>query len=379
MAKRDYYEVLGVSRDASEAEIKKAYRKLALKFHPDKNPDDKLAEGKFKEAAEAYDVLSDPKKKQTYDQYGHQGIEGLGGFGGGGFGMEDIFSRFGDIFESFGFGGFSGGSGQRQGGKARGSNLRVRIALSLEEIAQGVTKKLKLKRYIPCSQCHGSGAESPSDLEKCSHCRGTGQVTQTLNTFVGKMQTVATCPTCKGTGKTIRRKCTKCYGDGIEQKEDVVEAEIPAGVGEGMQLSLQGKGNAAVKGGIPGDLIISIEEKEHPDLVREGNDLLYNLFISFPDLVLGTSTKIPTLEGKVQIKIEAGTQVGKLLRLRHKGLPDVNGYRKGDLLARVFTWVPQKVSGEEKKLLQQLQKSSTFTPNSSEGTSFFRKVKGMFE
>jgi molecular chaperone DnaJ len=346
MGKRDYYDILGVSKDASSEELKKAYRKMALKYHPDKNPNNKEAEEKFKEAAEAYEVLSNPDKRQRYDQFGHSGVGGASGFGGAGahMSMDDIFSHFGDIFGSA-FGGSFGGSfgGQRPGRRRvrRGSNLRVKVKLSLKEMAHGTEKKIKLRKYVTCSACHGSGAENGSSKNTCPTCRGTGQVTQISNTFLGQMQTTSTCPQCGGEGEIITSKCKQCHGNGIVQGEEIITLKIPAGVAEGMQLSVSGKGNAGPRGGIPGDLIVMIEErKDESGLVRDGNNLLYDLFITFSDAALGTTSEVPTIDGKAKIKIPAGTQSGKILRLKGKGFPDVNGYGKGDLLVNVHVWVP---------------------------------------
>jgi molecular chaperone DnaJ len=302
MAKRDYYEVLGVSKDASEAEIKKAYRQMALKYHPDKNPNNKEAEEKFKEAAEAYDVLSNAEKKQKYDQFGHSGMGNSGGFSGGGMSMEDIFSHFGDIFGGA-FGDF-GGFGRSQGGGRRmnrGSNLRIKVRLTLEEIANGVEKKLKVNKYNACSLCHGTGAKGGSAYRTCNTCGGTGRVTRVTNTFLGQMQTTSSCPACNGEGQSITEKCTSCFGEGVVKGEEVISVKIPAGVSEGMQLSVSGKGNAAARGGAAGDLIVLIEEIEHPDLKRDGNNLLYEHYISFPEAVLGTTIEIPTIDGKARV------------------------------------------------------------------------------
>ncbi len=383
MAKRDYYEVLGVSKEAAADEIKKAYRKKAIQYHPDKNPGDKASEEMFKEAAEAYEVLSNPDKKQRYDQFGHAGLGNQGGYGGGGGrSMDDIFSMFGDIFGNGGFGGFSGfgGGGRGQQRVNRGSNLRIKVSMNLSEIAHGAEKKIKVKKYITCTTCHGSGAKGSSGFTTCSTCRGSGQVTRLSNTFLGQMQTTSTCPTCGGDGKIISQKCDTCYGEGIIQGEEVTTVKIPAGVAEGMQLSLESKGNAARRGGIPGDLLILISEEEHPDLTRDENDLIYNLYLSFPDITLGVTTEIPTIDGKVKVKIESGTQPEKILRLRGKGLPDVNGYGKGDLLVKIHAWVPQKLSAEERKTLEKLQVSPNFvSPEGSHDKGFFDKVKDMFE
>lgn len=387
--KRDYYEVLGVSKTATAEEIKKAYRKLALQYHPDRNPGDKAAEEKFKEAAEAYDVLSNDEKRRKYDQFGHAGMNGAGGFGGGGMSMEDIFSNFGDIFSGMGgmggfgnFGGFSG-FGSR-GGRAqrvnRGTNLRIKVKLSLEEIATGVEKKIKVKKYVACPQCHGTGAKDGSSYTTCSTCKGSGQVTRVQNTILGQMQTTSTCPSCGGEGRIIRDKCPSCNGEGVVLSEEVMTLKIPAGVADGMQLSMGGQGNAARRGGISGDLIVLIEEQEHPQLVRDGNDLLYNVFISFPEAVLGDSVEIPTLDGKVKVKIEAGTQSGRILRLRGKGLPDINGYGKGDLLVRVNIWVPKSLSKDDKKVIEGLKDCPFLKPGVADGKAgFMNRMKDFFE
>eukprot|EP00764_Aduncisulcus_paluster_P000219 gnl/Carplike_NY0171/102_a139_3971.p1 GENE.gnl/Carplike_NY0171/102_a139_3971~~gnl/Carplike_NY0171/102_a139_3971.p1 ORF type:complete len:386 (+),score=33.49 gnl/Carplike_NY0171/102_a139_3971:1365-2522(+) len=385
MAKRDYYEVLEVGKNATPEEIKKAYRKKAIQFHPDKNPGNTEAEEKFKEAAEAYEVLSNPEKKQRYDQFGHAGVSGSsgGGFGGGFSDIEDIFSAFGDIFGGHfgGFGGF-GGSGRSRGGRrvSRGSDLRVKVKLNLSEIVNGVEKKIKVKKYVACQHCNGTGAKNGSSFSTCGTCRGTGQVTRITNTLLGQMQTTSTCPTCQGDGKIITDPCNHCAGEGVIRDEEVISIKIPAGVGEGMQLNVTGKGNAGRRGGINGDLLVVITEEDHPELVRDGNNLIYNLFVSFPDITLGTTAEIPTVEGKVKVKIESGTQPEKILRLRGKGIPDVNGYGKGDLLVRVHVWIPKKLNSEEKKMLEKLQNSPGFQegPSSSEKT-FFEKMRDMFE
>ncbi len=382
MSKRDYYEVLGVTKNSTEAEIKKAYRQMALKFHPDKNPNNKEAEDKFKEAAEAYDVLSTPEKKQRYDQFGHQGAAGGGYSGGGGMNMEDIFSHFGDVFgEGSPFESFFGGGGQRGGRRQvnRGTNLRIKVKLTLEEIAHGVEKKLKVNKAIPCQTCKGNGAQPGSDFHTCATCKGSGQVHRVTNTFIGQMRTTATCPTCNGEGQTITNKCKSCNGSGIQHGEEIISVNIPAGVGEGMQLTVSGKGNAAERGGIAGDLLILIEEAEHEHLQRDGGNLLYDLYINIADAALGTSVEIPTLEGKAKIKIDAGTQAGKVLRLKGKGLPSVNSYGRGDLLVNINVWTPQHVSAEEKKILEQLKNSPNFKPNPGKGDkSFYDKMKEFF-
>jgi molecular chaperone DnaJ len=384
MAKRDFYEVLEVTRNATPEEIKKAYRQHALKFHPDRNPGNKEAEEKFKEAAEAYEVLSDPQKRARYDQFGHAGVGSAasGGYGGG-MTMEDIFSHFGDIFSDFGFGGFNGFS-SRGGGRgrqmSRGTNLRVKVKLNLEEIEKGVEKKLKVSKYIACDECSGTGAKGGSSYTTCSTCRGAGQVTRVTNTFLGQMSTTQVCPACEGEGKTITHKCAKCSGEGVMRGEEVISVRIPAGVAEGMQLSVSGKGNAARRGGMNGDLLVIIEEEKHPDLIRDGNDLLYNLYVTFAQAAMGSQVEIPTLDGKVKIKIEAGTQPGKILRLRGKGLPEVNSYGRGDLLVSINVWVPKTLSREERKILEKLDESENFQPNPGSGDrNFFDRMKNYFE
>jgi len=380
MSKRDYYEVLGVTRNASKEEIKKAYRKMAIKYHPDKNPDDSEAEEKFKEAAEAYEVLSDDTKRQRYDQFGHDGVKGAGGFGGGGMSMDDIFSSFGDIFgDAFGFGGFGGFGGSRGGQRVnKGSNIRIRVKLTLAEMVTGVEKKLKVKKYVECKTCNGSGAKNNS-FSTCSTCNGSGRVTRISNTFLGQMQTTGTCPTCGGEGKIIRDKCTTCYGEGIVTDEEVITVKIPPGVTEGMQLNVSGKGNAARRGGVNGDLLVVIEEIEDPNFIRDGNDLIHNLYINLPDAILGTTAEVPTVEGKVRIKIDPGTQSGKILRLRNKGIPQVNGYGRGDMLVQINVWIPEKVSKEEQKILEKLKSSPNFQPQTDKkDKSIFERMRDYF-
>ena len=388
MEKRDYYEVLGVAKDASADEIKKAYRKKAIQYHPDRNPGDKEAEEKFKEAAEAYDVLSNPEKRARYDQFGHAGMSGAAGNGGpfGGFGsgmsMDDIFSMFGDIFGGHGgFGGFSGfgGGGGSQQRHFRGSDLRVKVKLTLKEISTGVEKKFKLKKYVPCPHCHGSGAEGNSGVETCPTCKGTGSVIRNQQTILGTMQTRTTCPTCGGEGHIIKNKCKECGGEGIVYGEEIVTVKIPKGVAEGMQLSMSGKGNAGKHNGIPGDLLILVEEEPDKELIRDENDLIYNLLLSFPTAALGGTVEIPTIDGKVKVKIEPGTQPGKVLRLRSKGLPSVNGYGTGDLLVNVSIYVPETLSKDEKKTLESMEASDNFQPNTSIKEKIFKKFKNLFE
>lgn len=384
MAKRDYYDVLGVAKSASAEEIKKAYRKLAIKYHPDKNPDDKDAEDKFKEAAEAYEVLSTPEKKQRYDQFGHAGMGGAAG-GGGGFGgmnMEDIFSQFGDVFGEGGFGSFFGGGGQQRGGRrvVKGSNLRIKVKLTLEEIANGADKKIKVNKLVVCKTCDGSGAKDKNDVATCSTCGGSGSVRRVTNTILGQMQTTSTCPTCQGEGVQITSKCGSCHGDGVVRGEDMIEIKIPAGVVEGMQLSVSGKGNAAPRGGIPGDLIVLIEETPHETLKREGNNVIYDLHISFADAALGAQVEVPTIDGKAKIKIEAGTQSGKLLRLKGKGLPEVNSYHKGDQIIHINIWTPKALNAEERTLLEKLRDSPNFKPQPGKSEKgFFDKMREFFE
>ena len=373
--KEDYYDILGISKNASAAEIKKAYRKKAIEFHPDKNPGDTKAEEMFKKAAEAYEVLSDPNKKARYDQYGHQAFEGGGGFSGGGMNMEDIFSQFGDIFGGAfgggggGFGGFSGfgGGGRRT---IKGSNLRIRVKLSLEEIANGVEKKIKVKR---------KKVAQGTTYTTCSTCNGSGQVTRVQNTILGRMQTSATCNTCGGSGQIVDKKPANADAQGMLTTEETVSIKIPAGVVDGMQLKVTGKGNEAPGNGIAGDLLVAIEEKPHPSLQREGDNLHYDLYINFSEAALGTSKEIDTVTGKVRIKIEAGAQSGKILRLRNKGIPSINGYGSGDLLVHLNVWTPKTLSKEQKEFFEKMMQDEHFTPKpEKEDKSFFEKVKDMF-
>lgn len=379
MSKRDYYEVLEIERNATEGEIKKAYRKMAIKHHPDKNPDDKSAEDKFKEAAEAYEVLSNQNKRARYDQYGHAGLGGAAGGGGfgGGMSMDDIFSQFGDVFG----GAFGGGfGGQRQRRRVnKGANLRVKVRLSLKDIANGAEKKIKVNKYVACKPCDGTGAESGSSYSTCSTCHGSGHITQITNTFLGQMQTSSTCPSCGGEGRMITKKCTHCQGNGVVRDEEIISLNIPAGVAEGMQLSVSGKGNAGARGGIAGDLIVLIEEEKHPELERDGNNLIHNLFISFPQAALGDQVEVPTIEGKARMKIHPGTQSGKVFRLKGKGLPSVNTYGTGDLLVNVNVWTPKNLSKEEMKTLEDFTHSENFKPNpSSSEKSYFERMKDFF-
>ena len=382
MAKRDYYEVLGVGKDASEDEIKKAYRKIAIKYHPDRNPGNKEAEEKFKEAAEAYDVLHDPQKRQQYDQFGFNGPAG-GGFGefnGGSMNMDDIFSMFGDIFGGrAGFGGFGGG--QRRPQQYRGSDLRLKVRLSLNDVANGVTKKFKVRKDVVCSHCHGSGAESGSAAETCPTCHGSGVVMHTTQSFFGMVQTQGVCPTCDGEGKVIKNKCHNCGGSGIVKGEEVVEINIPAGVAEGMVVNIPGKGNAGKHNGINGDIQVYIEEEPNDTFVRDGNNLIYNLLLDFPTAALGGEVEIPTIEGtKLKVKIENGTQPGKTLRLKGKGLPAVQGYGRGigDLVVNISVYVPKTLSKDEKEALLKLRNSDNFKGDSETKQSIFQRFKNYF-
>ncbi|MCL1932652.1 MAG: molecular chaperone DnaJ [Candidatus Azobacteroides sp.] len=378
--KRDYYEVLEVTKTASYEEIKKAYRKKALQYHPDKNPGNKTAEEKFKEAAEAYEVLGNEDKRRRYDQFGHAGMSGQasGGYGGG-MSMDDIFSQFGDIFGGhFGFGGFGSGRSSQQRVN-RGTDLRVKVKLTLKEVATGVEKKIKVKKYVTCTHCHGTGAEDAKSYSTCSTCRGTGYVTRTMNTILGQMQTTTVCGSCGGEGKSITKKCPHCNGEGIFQDDEVINLNIPPGVAEGMQLSISGKGNAARRGGINGDLLVVIEEEPHPELIRDQNDIIYNLLLSFPTAALGGTIEIPTLEGKAKIKIEPGTQPGKVLRLKSKGLPSLNSYGMGDLLINIAVYVPESLTKEQKEELTQWEKSSNFQPTQSIKEKIFNRFRNIFE
>ncbi len=376
--------MLGVDKNVTPDELKKAYRKLALKYHPDRNPGDKEAEEKFKEAAEAYDVLSNPDKKARYDQFGHAGLDGAGGNGGQGMSMDDIFSSFGSIFgDLFGGGGFSfGGFGDARGGAgratSRGSNLRIKVKLTLEEIDKGVEKKIKVNKYVACKSCGGTGARNNS-FETCSHCHGTGVVTEVRRSLFGQMQTQSACPYCGGQGRIIKDKCHECHGDGIVKAEDIITINIPAGVSDGMQLSMRGQGNAAPHGGVPGDLIIQVEEIPNDTFERQDNNLFYNAFITFSEAAIGGAIEIPTLNGKVRVKIEQGTPSGKVIRLKGKGLPDLNGYSRGDMLVSINVWVPKSLTKEEKSMLDELGKHPNFQPNpSKQERGFFDKMKDLF-
>lgn len=377
MAKRDYYEILGVGRNASNDEIKKAYRQMAIKFHPDKNPGDKAAEDKFKEAAEAYEILSDQQKRAGYDRFGHQGAStaGGGGYGGGGMNMDDIFSQFGDVFGDGGspFDSFFGGGsrGGRRAGGVRGGNVRIKVKLTLKEIAEGVEKKVKFNRMVT--------AEGLT-FKTCATCNGAGQVRRVQQTFLGQMATTTTCPTCNGGGKIVDKRPAGVAADGLKAKEEIVSINIPAGVADGMNLSMGGKGNMGPNGGPAGDLIIVIEEIEDAVLKREGNNIVYDLHISFADAALGTNLEIPTVDGKVKMKIDAGTQGGKILRLRGKGIPELNSHHKGDQLVHVNIWTPQKLSAEEKATLEKLREAENFKPHPGKNDKgFFEKMREYFQ
>lgn len=382
--KRDYYEVLGVAKSASEEEIKKAYRKLAVKYHPDKNPDDKESEEKFKEAAEAYEVLSNSQKKAQYDRFGHAGMGGAagGGFGGQGMNMEDIFSQFGDIFgggDHSPFGSFFGGGGRGGRRQRKGTDLRIKLKLNLEEIANGVEKKIKVKRHVACKTCSGNGSKNGTDLKTCGTCQGSGQVKRVQQTMLGQMVTSSTCPTCSGEGKSVGAKCDACFGEGRVLEEEIIPIKIPAGVSNDMQLSMSGKGNVPPRGGVAGDLLIVIEEEAHEVLHRDGNNVIYDLYISFVDAALGTSVEVPTIGGKAKISIDAGTQGGKILRLKGKGIKELNGYSIGDQLVHVNIWTPKQVNKEERELLEKLRESENFAPQPGKSEKgFFHKVRDMF-
>ncbi|MBX7241018.1 MAG: molecular chaperone DnaJ [Bacteroidia bacterium] len=386
MAKRDYYEVLGITKTAKDEEIKKAYKKMALKYHPDRNPDDPTAEDKFKEAAEAYDVLSDPQKRARYDQMGHRAFEnGSGGFGGGGMNMDDIFSNFGDIFGDGGFGSFFGGGGGGRGGQKRrrgqrGADLRIEMALDLEEINSGVEKKIKLNRFAGCNDCSSTGAESGTAFRTCPTCNGSGEYRQVAGGGFFQQIMVSACPTCNGEGKIIEKSCKSCEGKGRTPKEETFSVKIPAGVQEGMAISVRGKGNSGLRGGEYGDLIIQISEKPHEIFERDGDTLHYILFITFPDAVLGVKADVPTIDGtKVRFDVKPGTIPGKIVRLRGKGLPNINGYGTGDMLVHINVWVPQEISSQEKEMLNKMKVSSNFQPNpKKEDKGFFRRMREFF-
>lgn len=388
---RDYYEILGVDKGASEAEIKKAYRKQAMKFHPDRNKGDSAAEKKFKEASEAYDVLRDAQKRARYDQYGHAGVNGQGGFGGGpgvdfdNMGFEDIFSRFGDIFGSgfFGedmFGSSRGRSrGRREPGQP-GSDMKIRMPLTLEEIAFGTEKKLKIKKQIKCDACGGTGAETNSDFETCSTCNGMGEVRQVTRTMLGQMVNVQACPTCNGEGRIIKNKCKKCSGEGRVSGEETIKVNIPSGVSNGNYITLRGQGNAGRRGGSAGDLIVLIQEKEHKHFERDGNNIYYNLTLSIPDAVLGTEVQVPTLKGKAKLKIEPGTQPGRMLRMRGRGIKGLNNSGEGDQYVRLNVYMPENLTEAEKEAMKSFKGSENFNASNADGNekNFFSKMKNIF-
>ena len=389
--KRDYYEVLGVSKNATADEIKKAYRKMAIKYHPDKNPGDKAAEEKFKEAAEAYDVLSDAEKRAKYDQFGHSmgaggfggagGAGGFGGFGGGGMSMEDIFAHFGDIFGGRfgGEGGFGGASGRAPRKHVnKGTDLRITVKVTLKDIMNGVDKKLKIPKLVACSHCKGTGAKDGTAFHTCPRCHGTGYVTTVQQTFLGAMQSESVCPECNGEGKIITEQCPYCHGQGVEKKDEIVSFHIPAGVEDGMVLTLRGQGNAPRGGGVNGDLLIKIQEEKDPDLIRDGNDLIYNLMLDFPTAALGGTAEVPTIEGRARLKITPGTQPGKVLRLRGKGLPQMNGGQKGDILVNVMVYVPETVNDTEKAAIESLKDNPNIMPSKSTSQRIFSRLRHIF-
>ena len=387
--KRDYYEVLGVVRTATVEEIKKAYRKKAIKYHPDRNPDDIKAEEKFKEAAEAYEILSDTAKREQYDRFGHAATgSGAGGFGGG-MSMDDIFSNFGDIFGGhFGsaFRGFAGGFGggfydssSSRKATSKGSNLRVKVQISLNDVATGVEKKLKVNKLVACSHCGGSGAKDSSSIKTCTTCGGSGIVTQVQRTILGSMQTQSYCPSCNGTGRVITDKCRHCSGEGVVRAEEIIPINIPAGIEDGMQFTVRGKGNAARNGGIAGDLIVLVEEEPHEELIRDGSDLIYNLMLDLPTAILGGTVEIPTITGKVKVKIDKGTQPNKVLRLRNKGLPHLQAYGTGDLLVNINVYIPENLSADERKTFEQFHNSPNFSPKPDDEKGFFNRFKNMFD
>ncbi|NOT35844.1 MAG: molecular chaperone DnaJ [Saprospiraceae bacterium] len=385
MAKKDYYDILSVPKGADADAIKKAYRKLAMQYHPDRNPGNKEAENKFKEAAEAYEVLSDEDKKARYDRYGHAGVDansGYGGRGSGGMNMDDIFENFGDIFgDGSPFGSFFQGSQRSRGGGMgqKGTNLRIKVSLSLEEIASGITKKIKVKKHVSCKSCSGSGSKDSKSTKTCTACNGSGYVRQIKNTFLGQMQTTTTCPSCNGNGQTIVNTCNSCKGSGVEMGEETIDIQIPAGVAQDMQLSMRGKGNAGANGGPAGDLLISIEQKRHDSFTRDGSNLHYDLFVNFADAALGDNIELPTLNSTVKVKIPPGSQSGKTFRLKGLGLPSIQSYEKGDLLVHLNIWTPKNLTEEEKSVLQKMKSWNNFKPHpGSEDKGFFDRMKEFF-
>ncbi len=381
--KRDYYEVLGVDKGVSAEDLKKAYRKMAVKYHPDKNPDDPTAEEKFKEAAEAYDVLNDPNKRARYDQYGHAGLGGAaGGYGAGGPSMEDIFSQFGDIFgDESPFGSFfgRGGGGQQRQRVRRGSDLRIKLKLNLQEVANGVEKKIKVKRHVACTTCGGNGSKSGTHTQTCQTCNGTGQTRKVVNTMLGQMVSTNTCPACNGEGKIVTDKCDACFGEGRVLQEDVIPLKIPAGVAEGIQLSVGGKGNVPPRGGVAGDLLIVVEEEEDDNLKRDGVNVVHDLYVNFVDAALGMSVEVPTIDGRARITLEPGTQSGKILRLKGKGIKELNGYGRGDQLIHINVWTPRVLTADERTTLEHLRSSPNFVPRPNKNEKgFFEKMKDFF-
>ncbi len=390
--KRDYYEVLGVSKSASADEIKKAYRKAAIKYHPDKNPGDKEAEEKFKEAAEAYDVLSDPEKRQKYDQFGHNmgpqgfpgGGGGFGGFSSGGFTMEDIFSQFGDIFGGHYNGGGFGNASRRGSSRGRkpvrkGSDLRINVKLSLADIASGVTKTLKIPTNDKCTYCNGTGAKDGTAFQTCPTCHGAGVVTQMQQSIFGPMQSEAICPQCNGDGKIITTPCSHCSGTGVQRKENTVSFTIPAGVSDGQVVTVQGKGNAPAHGGVNGDLLVVINEIKDPELIRDGNDVIYNLMLDLPTATLGGAVEVPTITGRARLNIPAGTQPGKVLRLRGKGLPELNSSAKGDELINVMVYIPESLTDEQKAQFEAMKSAPNIKPDPATSRRLFSKLKHIFQ
>ncbi len=385
MAKRDYYEVLGVGRDVGEAELKRAYRKMAMQYHPDRNADDPDAEKKFKEAAEAFDVLKDPDKRARYDQFGHDGLRGAGGFGADfqDVSFEDIFSRFSDIFGGDIFGGMGGAQGRsrrRNGTGQPGEDMKIRLHLTLEEIAFGTERELKVKKNIACDECNGTGADSEDDFMTCDTCNGVGEVRQVTRTMFGQFVNVQPCPTCHGEGRTIRNKCRKCHGNGRVKGEETVKIQIPSGVSKGNYISLRGQGHAGIRGGEPGTLIVLIEEKEHEHFRRDGDDIYFDLNISIPEAVMGVTTEVPTLKGRARIKVDPGTQPGKMLRMKEKGIKGLNTHKHGDQYVRVNVFIPTKLSEEEKKHISALSESKNFNPAHSKEIkeNLFERVKSVF-
>ncbi len=387
MAKRDYYEVLGVDKNASADEIKKAFRKLALKYHPDKNPGDKEAEEKFKEVAEAYNVLRDPDKRKQYDQFGHAAFDGSGGFGGGaGMSMDDIFSQFGDIFESMGFGGFgsfrgySGANRRRSQPVFRGRDQRLRVELTLKEIVNGTSKKFKVKTDVVCPHCHGTGSKD-GQIDTCPSCNGSGVEIRQQRTMFGVMQSQTTCSHCHGEGKVIKNKCPYCQGEGIVSGENIVDINFPAGLEDGMMLQLDGKGGAGRHNGVPGDLHIIVKEIPDPQFIRQGTNIIYNLILTLPQAILGGPVEVPTIDGKAKINITPGTQPGTTLRLKGKGIPEAQGYSrgKGDEIINISIYIPENLSASITSELSKVKDDKSFTPTSASKEKIDKKLRSYFE